>query len=397
VTPAEARAELAARTEAWKRLTASLDYITRRYGRLTDATAPATAYLQQVSHAWYAAGGSSAAGGQDVSAGLAQVPGTVWGSAGGSAAGSVTSSGGSGSASPGPGGGGGFTQVPGVAWGSAGGSTASPGLTGGGGRGARRKVISRAGAATDGFSDSEPPVVAGSVTGYRWWTITAPDLAGNPLDADQDWDPDYAERLHGAWAAWQPGVNRAVCLAYQGEAAGHDPALIPLRSCGCGYWAYWGLQQSSLNRPGALPVFGVIKGFGRTRTGAYGFRAAKARILAVHLPLVIGNKQHMLAELCRREREQPEPQYCRDPVTRALRASPLFTGKVISIGASYAPEPVPVPQFTEEEIAADKAKAEAWLAVIGDRLGQLYPGVRVFETRDALLRTFPPDAVYGQG
>jgi hypothetical protein len=380
VTPQEQQAA----KEAAKRVTASLAYIARRYGRLTDATAQATAYMQQVSHAWYAAGGSVSPGsGQDASTGLAQVPGVAWGSAGGSAAGSVTLSGG-GSASPGPGGGGGgFTQVPGVAWGSAGGSTASASLAGG----ASRKTAPRI--ASDGFSDTEPPVVAGSVTGYRWWTLAAPDLAGNPLEADRYWDPERAARLRGAWAAWQPGVNFAQCLAYQGAAAGHDPALLPAKGCGCGFWAYWGLQQSSLTRPGTLPVFGVIKGFGRTRTGAHGFRVAKARILAVHLPLVIGNRQHMLDELARRE-----------AVRRAM-----FTGRVINVGTDHVPGPLggalpapePVPEPPPEEIAADEARGEAWLAVIGDRIEQAYPGVRVFETRDALLKTFPPDAVYGRG
>jgi hypothetical protein len=389
VTPDEARAELAAKTEAWKRLSASLAYITRRYGQLTEATAQATAYMQQVSHAWYAAGGGS-------SAGLAQVPGA----AGGSAAGEYA---------PERHGGSGGSAWSSHAWGGpsagasvvhTGGNASSPGSAGGGGGGGGSVWTSSGGNGssaggrgfpvlhTDGFSETDgPPLVAGSVTGYRWWTLTAPDLTANPLDADEDWDPEREARLRGVMADWQPGVNQAACLCR----AHHDPDVIPVKSCGCGYWAYWGLQQSPLSRDGAVPVFGVVKGFGRTRVGPYGFRVAKARILAVHLPLVIANREHLSAQ-ARRELAQ---------VSRPT----LFTGRVISIGTSYVPqalggtgyEPEPVPEPDPEEVAADKAKGEAWLAVIGDRIEQLYPGVRVFETRDALLKTFPPDAVYGRG
>ena len=85
---------------------------------------------------------------------------------------------------------------------------------------------------------------------------------------------------------------------------------------------------------------------------------------------------------------------------------PQFTGKVISYGgqpdpdddlAGLAREQPPPPELSEpsaEERQAARDAAEAWMAVIGDRLEQMYPGAKVFETRDLLEKSFPPDRSY---
>lgn len=385
----------AARSEAFRRVNAGLRYIRNRYGHLTLSAQQAGAAMQQVTDAWTAAGtgGVTHPGTPSLSAHLKAAHGGAGAGSGGS--------------SPGPGGGSGGGGIsygvpqipPGVAWGSAGGG-------GGGGYASGGLVVYGGGPVTgSGFDSSGPLTVAGSVTGYRWWTIPAPDLALSPAHADEDWP---AAPLHGAWAPWAPGVNHAACLAHPDGPPPHDPARVPERACGCGYWAYWNIQASQVHRNGALPVFGVIKGFGKTLTGPHGFRCAKARILGVHLPLTIGNRDHLIAELYRRQAIEAaaEPAVLSPPVPRI----PPFTGRVISIGTSHVPWPLQnggrppgriprelPPPPSEDEIAAEKAKAEAWTAVIGDRIEQLYPGVRVFETRDALLRTFPPDTVYGRG
>ena len=119
---------------------------------------------------------------------------------------------------------------------------------------------------------------------------------------------------------------------------------------------------------GTVPVFGVIKAWGRTRRASRGFRAEKARILAVHLPFAL----------------QPE---IRDP-------RPDDWGSVLppgwhDVNQLARPQPFPEQASPDARHAADD-HAEAWTAVIGDRLETGY-GVRVFETRDALLACFPPD------
>ena len=366
MTPEEAAAGKAAKTAAFRQMTASLRYAVNRYWHLSAAAEQATRAMNQVTAAWSAANGSpdpaSGAGGgtPHVSYGTGGVqppqPGVAWGSAGGGAGGYAS---------------GGLVQ---------GQLSSQLGLPPAPSPGAGRRIVRRGG--TDGF-DGDTPVVAGSVTGYRWWTIPAPDLGLNPLDADEDWP---RAPLHGAWAPWAPGVNHAVCLASPSGPPAHDPALVPEISCGCGYWGYWGVQRHELGHARSLPVFGVIKGFGKTLTGPHGFRCAKARILAVHLPLIIGNAEHLQAE---RQRLLAGTEH----------NNPKFTGRVISIGTDYVPwqlqaRDMPDPP-SEAEIAAEKVKGEAWMAVIGDRIRQMCPGTEVCETREHLLAKYPPDKVYG--
>ena len=188
-----------------------------------------------------------------------------------------------------------------------------------------------------GFSEAgEEDFAAGTVTGYRWWTLTAPDLTRNPLDAEQDWRPRL---LRGQRAEWQPGVNEAACLAgLAGPRAHEDP--LPSAGCGCGFWAYWSLAQHNMARPGELLVAGVIEGWGRTRIGERGFRCATARILALCLPFTIS---------------------------------------------------APVP--CTDRAALDWA--QAWMAVIEDRLAETYPGVTVFSDQAAMLAKFPLTRGYG--
>lgn len=88
---------------------------------------------------------------------------------------------------------------------------------------------------------------------------------------------------------------------------------------------------------------------------------------------------------------------------------PQFPGKVHSypgppgyddpdddLAGLYRPAP-PVPELSEpsaDERQAARDAAEAWMAVIGDRLEQLYPGVRICETRALMEKLYPPDRSY---
>jgi hypothetical protein len=194
--------------------------------------------------------------------------------------------------------------------------------------------------------EAEPATVAGSVTGYRWWTLPAPDWQADPGAAEAHWP--YG-RLHGVQGDWKPGVNIAHCSS-RGAYAFQASHPAPAKGCGCGFWAYWQPEQRDMSGyPGVVPVFGVIRAWGRVRLAERGFRAAKAQILAVHLPFVLG--------------AAPRPVWYNALETMA-----------------------PVRSLTPAE--ADHA--EAWIAVTGDRLEGDY-GVRVFETRNALLACYPPD------
>jgi hypothetical protein len=266
------------------------------------------------------------------------------------------------------GGGAGIPQYP--AGGGAGGSwSPSPsyaggGAGGGGGIGGSYSVVNRYG--EDGFGDTgleEPPTAAGFVTGYRWWKLSVPDFRGSPAHAELEWQHGPLQGMRAPWEIGQSVPYRAVCLA--GDGRSHPN--IPGSACGCGFWAYWHPEDRKMNGPGEIPVFGVIKGFGRTRLGWRGFRVEKARILALHLAFTL-----------------------LPFVDRGYGFDPQMTVRTMDDGRQML-----IPSSVSyAEAQAALAHAEAWVAVIGDRLEQDYPGVVICETRDRLLTAFPPDETY---
>lgn len=256
----------------------------------------------------------------------------------------------------------------------------------------------------DGFDGA--PLVAGTASGYRWWTMRAPQLHLDP-GIGASWDPGL---LRGQKDIWQPGVNQACCLP-PGGGPGHFFHEIPEDSCGCGYWAYWEIQQHDLGAANSLPVVGVVRASGQVIMGPRGFRAQKAEIVALHLPFRIEPDLPAF---------RPE-----DPVDRMLRglsgrtparprrAVPKFTGRVISFPGAPpvppslgGPQPAPLPPQPapavppepeppgEEEVRAARDRAEAWEAVIADRLQQMYPGAEVCATLDLMKAKYPVTSEY---
>jgi hypothetical protein len=211
----------------------------------------------------------------------------------------------------------------------------------------------------------------GPVRGYRWWTLAAPCLDEWPLDdVMAAWEPGWLHATNRS--EWLPGVNVATCASTY---AAHPKSNIPANDCGCGYWAYHQPQHHKLPG-GRLPVFGAIDATGDIIIGENMLRAAKAEIVALHLPLTIGPGL------------PPS-----DDLGTALARNPRFTGKVCTYPGVDREFPPLLP--SPEEIAEAELRGEAWMAVIGDRLRQLYPAAEVCETRDLLLASYPPDAEYG--
>lgn len=217
--------------------------------------------------------------------------------------------------------------------------------------------------AMQGFDGAD--FVAGTVRGYRWWTLPGPDLSRPPHEADQHWEPAL---LHGVMDSWKPGENTAVCKASMRDLdIARVPHVheVPLEECGCGHWAYWELQHHSGLQGGNLPVCGVAEGYGNVLIGERGFRAGKARIVALHLAFTI----------------QPWA-----PGT-GCRTADILRRHLPDSHVAGDGERLDGPS----EDSRDVAWAEAWMAVIGDRLAQTYPGAQVFETREAMLAAFPAD------
>lgn len=188
------------------------------------------------------------------------------------------------------------------------------------------------------------------VTGARWWRMTLPKLTGLPGDADRNWPRALLRGQKGY--LWEPGRNTAVCFATGGiPRTDHD---VPDDDCGCGFWAYWDLQEHDIGgSTGAFTenICGIIQGTGRVLVGERGFRSQYAKIVALYLPFQI------------------MPGNCGVP---GCMAHDVVT----------------------DVYEAEKDRAEAWMAVIGDRLAQMYPDATVYETRDAMLAAWPPDTAY---
>lgn len=189
---------------------------------------------------------------------------------------------------------------------------------------------------------------AGSVTGLRQWTLAAPDFSRSPHDAGQDWPPALLTGATGF--AWPPGVVEATCNngyphPVPAEFVDNSVPTSARSRCGCGHWAYWDLVpafSSQFSSSGGLPVLGVIEGYGRVLLGERGFRSQKARIIAL---------------------------------------APSF-----SIQAAVTAKRAMTEQGEYDEIAyRAQQQADAWMAVIQDQLGLLYPGARVFATATGLL------------
>jgi hypothetical protein len=237
----------------------------------------------------------------------------------------------------------------------------------------------------DGFDGAE--LVAGTALGFRWWTMKAPQLYRNPADAAAGWEPSL---LRGVKDYWEPGVNLAKCMAVGVE---HSFGEIPHDACACGYWAYWEIQPHDMGAASSLPVVGVVRASGQVTLGPRGFRAQKAEIIALHLPFRI-------------QPDLPDFRPAARPLTPP-RHPRRFTGRVISFpgappvppslgGPPHAqPPPLPEPEPpTDEEIQAARDQAEAWEAVIADRLAVTYPGAEVCATLALMKAKYPVKSEY---
>jgi hypothetical protein len=224
------------------------------------------------------------------------------------------------------------------------------------------------GAGMTGFAEagaSEFEFAAGSVLGLRQWTLVSPDFRGDPHNAESNWP---VIPLRGATGfAWPLGAQ--VLEAGCNNGYGHPPPVevdpVTLTRCGCGWWAYWDMASLSANRPmsfsgSGLPVLGVIEGYGRVLLGERGFRSQKAKIAALAPAFSV-----------RAELAWPQPSS-----DESLWDQP---------GRSASGDPYLV--YAEQHKAAERAQlhADTWMAMIQDRLGQMYPGTQVFATVNGLL------------
>lgn len=123
------------------------------------------------------------------------------------------------------------------------------------------------------------PFVAGTVVGLRAWR------AGRTLD-DFGSEPHRLRAMTRSYI-WHPGENQAQCDRHVWEMlrpqdADHRVAGV---DCTCGFFAYFGDRNEYARRSSfGTPVTGIIEGYGTVTIGDLGFRAEKARIVALVQP-----------------------------------------------------------------------------------------------------------------
>lgn len=121
------------------------------------------------------------------------------------------------------------------------------------------------------------------------------EFAAGVVTGTRSFDVDRLGRLVGVSFAtvWRPGENLAACmekpdpLAYMyatdraRELRESSKPAHSLAECGHGFYGYYE-GSNDYYEPGR--VMGVVEAYGETVIGTRGFRASKARIVALHLP-----------------------------------------------------------------------------------------------------------------
>jgi hypothetical protein len=123
------------------------------------------------------------------------------------------------------------------------------------------------------------------------------DFAPGVVTGTRSFDVDKLGRLRGVAynSVWLPGENTAECLARNefalvmygdGEYDARPSKKPPhaMTECGHGFYGYY---EGSNDYYRSDRVMGVVEAYGETIIGTRGFRASKARIVALHIPAEI--------------------------------------------------------------------------------------------------------------
>jgi hypothetical protein len=121
-----------------------------------------------------------------------------------------------------------------------------------------------------------------------------------------------------AWT-WKPGENVAACSVNPAP-----PHEVAAKTCGCGFHAYFDGHNSYMEW---FKVAGIIEGYGLLTVGTRGFRASKARIVALIQPQGIAPDRTRFRYPDKRFNQMCRQHYPNVPVypteEAALKAHPL--------------------------------------------------------------------------
>lgn len=120
-------------------------------------------------------------------------------------------------------------------------------------------------------------------TGREPGEFDGKSFAAGVVTGTRAFDVDKLGRLLGVSyrKVWTPGENVAECLSPPMYGPDGSPAEHEMTECGHGFYGYY---EGSNDYYGSGHVMGVVEAYGETVIGTRGFRASKARIVALHIP-----------------------------------------------------------------------------------------------------------------
>lgn len=125
------------------------------------------------------------------------------------------------------------------------------------------------------FAGMEAEFAPGSIRGVRAWNVHPVHDELRGLTYPMPWGPGQNEARCYRLMPFEVLLSRTPSFPIQGH-------RVPEPECTCGFYAYFGGVQTYPGPTEFSPfVFGVIEAFGRVLIGTQGFRAEKARILAL--------------------------------------------------------------------------------------------------------------------
>lgn len=194
-------------------------------------------------------------------------------------------------------------------------------------------------------------------------------------------NPDYAKEYSRVVAGWgyprDPGQEPRLLPGYRSAACpGLDPA------CACGFYAYH--DGSRHGYIGGGYASGIIDGYGRVVLGPQGFRAARARLVAVALPHLDPQVARVYEDLLT----------ARDGAQAALSDLPTgrwWTRRNVEETRARLRKAIAA---VEQEIAElESAKAAGRHREAHARLRTNYPGLRLFDNDAEMLATYPVESL----
>jgi hypothetical protein len=216
------------------------------------------------------------------------------------------------------------------------------------------------------FRQEEAGLAMGSVRGLRQWRFPVKAalqsaLLGNHVPAVSALIPplNAPPLLVGVQGRpWKPGINEAECLNHEDHAPPVEFDAARGVQCGCGHWGYWGMAGQSWIDDHR--VMGIIEGTGRVLIGEKGFRCQRARIIALMPAFTI--EPHVSADWDYGYPRQSAPDPLLAEAARLRR---------------------------DKELTQARDRAHAWMGVIMEALGELYPEARIFATLPGMLAAIP--------